>query len=72
MSGVCPRNVTPSSPAAWLSEEIGMGVEYQIYTDKWCTVSQREYIEFPGRKRMKPAGIPEGFYIATYMLLALR
>lgn len=72
MSVVSLRSATTSSPAAWLSEVTSMGIEYQIYRDKWCTVSYEEYVEFPGKKRIKPKGISMGFYIATGMLLSLR
>lgn len=50
-----------------------MGIVYEIYFDgSWVEVSCKEYDHFQGRKRVRPAGIPAGFYFVTNLLLAYR
>lgn len=48
-----------------------MGVVYEIMDNgSWRIVSPKEYEHFQGRKRIRPKGIPAGFYAVTNMLLA--
>lgn len=47
-----------------------MGVVYEIMNNGWRAVSPQEYEHFQGRKRIRPKGIPAGFYTVTNMLLA--
>lgn len=48
-----------------------MGIVYEIKgTGGWRPVSVEEYEHFQGRKRIRPKGIPAGFYTVTNLLLA--
>lgn len=50
-----------------------MGIVYEIKdSGGWRPVSVEEYEHFQGRKRIRPKGIPAGFYAVTNMLLAYR
>lgn len=48
-----------------------MGIVYEIKgIGGWRPVSVEEYEHFQGRKRIRPKGIPAGFYTVTNLLLA--
>ena len=50
-----------------------MGFVYEIKDNgSWRPVSVEEYEHFQGCKRVRPKGIPAGFYAVTAMLLAYR
>lgn len=47
-----------------------MGIVYEVHDGNgWRPVSYEEYEHFQGSKRVRPKGIPAGFYEVTNMLL---
>lgn len=50
-----------------------MGIIYEVKDGNWWKpVSREEYEHFQGCKRVRPAGIPSGFYFVTNLLLVHR